>query len=590
MKPHDNWFTPQPRIDRKPAKIAVFDTETTEWDNPYAVAFYDGQHYDMWKGRDCIRQFVDAWLVKDNRSRITYAHNGGRFDFGFILDAIDKKQYSYDIMRAASRIMQIDIHDDAKHKWTLRDSYAMLPMSLKKLTKAFGVSHEKGDVDHSLITDATWQGMEADWKPYLERDVKGTYEVLTAYDTLLRDNWKVSIRDNITLAKTALAIYRSNHMTHAIPTYKSREDSIRLALYGGRTEIFERKWNAENSGKKLYCYDIRSSYPYVMHNNVMPVGTPLRTQQFTEEDYGVAHATVHVPKDMYLPPLPHRSIVNGNTKLLFPTGRLEGWWCSPELQYAASLGCDITYHEGYIFEQANIFKSYVDDLYERKRTSDPDGAMYVVTKLLMNSLFGKTGQRRERDSYTTSTDDILGAETITYGNTVLYKSKKESQATHILPAIAAMVTAHGRINLHKHMLGHQPYYTDTDSVYTTHELPTGDKLGDLNREHVIDEAYFLLPKTYACRYDDGNVVTRCKGFPKDKFPFDYFRQAFDKEDMSVFSMTEHKMLGLFESLRRYGSFAHAATTTKTVHHRYDKRTILEDKSHTMPLVLAETIV
>lgn len=43
---------------------------------------------------------------------------------------------------------------------------------------------------------------------------------------------------------------------------------------------------------------------------------------------------------------------------------------------------------GYLFESEKIFKEYITDMYQFKENTPKGDAMYLISKLLMNSLFG----------------------------------------------------------------------------------------------------------------------------------------------------------------------------------------------------------
>lgn len=45
----------------------------------------------------------------------------------------------------------------------------------------------------------------------------------------------------------------------------------------------------------------------------------------------------------------------------------------------------------YTFDSALIFEEYIKDLYEIKANSSKDDPMYLIAKLLMNSLYGRWG-------------------------------------------------------------------------------------------------------------------------------------------------------------------------------------------------------
>ena len=46
---------------------------------------------------------------------------------------------------------------------------------------------------------------------------------------------------------------------------------------------------------------------------------------------------------------------------------------------------------GYIFESSNLFKDYIETLYTIKETSSKDDSMYLISKILMNGLYGWFG-------------------------------------------------------------------------------------------------------------------------------------------------------------------------------------------------------
>jgi hypothetical protein len=64
-------------------------------------------------------------------------------------------------------------------------------------------------------------------------------------------------------------------------------------------------------------------------------------------------------------------------------------------------------------------------------------------------------------------------------------------------------------------------YTDTDSAYVEGELDpslVGKELGKFKLEYIFKKAVFLAPKVYGVLLDNGNELTKVKGF-KDKVSF-----------------------------------------------------------------------
>jgi len=585
----------------EPVKKLVFDIETIAWTEPYSVGLYDGERMITFDGKNCIKDFIDNFLVHRYRGYTAYAHNGGKFDFSFILKELVQKKYidKYEIspMRAGSRIIQIEISSYALkirngkkvreivHTWTLRDSFAMLPFSLKKLTENFDVEDKKGEFEHTKINWGNWEKLMPEWKPYLVNDCKGLYQVIGKWEDYLIRNFNTSLSRSITIAQLGMQIYRRQFLKFPILNYRSREEEIRKSYYGGRVEIFKMY------GENLNYYDVNSLYPYVMKTKPMPVGTPLKSFRMEVEDFGVALADVECPQDLQYPILPHRS---KNGKLTFPSGKWKGWFCTPELQKAKKLGYKIKIIYGYKFKQAFIFKEYISTLYKIKQKAKQGTIDYISSKLLMNCLYGKFGQRRERESIVIFPKSKIGLTPIDFFEKLpVYVEKVESEAKHILPAIASFVTSYARVELYNKIESAikkkgEVFYCDTDSLITTATLPTSDKLGDLKLEMpLIKEGVFLLPKMYGLKTKDNEFI-KCKGFPRGIFDFKIFKNALITKDYSKLIFNKNKFASPFESLRRNKSFVSMINFSRRVISRYDKRIVLKDFS-TIPLEIDEAV-
>ncbi len=75
-------------------RIAVVDLETDPFKHgqmvyPFAAGFYDGETFSSWWGPDCVARMM-AYIAAYPEPLIIYAHNGGRFDFFYFLEHMDK--------------------------------------------------------------------------------------------------------------------------------------------------------------------------------------------------------------------------------------------------------------------------------------------------------------------------------------------------------------------------------------------------------------------------------------------------------------------------------------------------------------------
>gem|GEM_PF-2184117 len=128
-----------------------------------------------------------------------------------------------------------------------------------------------------------------------------------------------------TISALAFLIYRSNFLVddsdknvkalYPLAKLKGKvEECVRLAYYGGRNEVY--KPTASN----IYVYDYNSLYPTAM-TKPMPVGKPLYSKlKDLSKIFGFVKANITMP-DMYYPVLPCRVVVDGEEKLIFPTGK-----------------------------------------------------------------------------------------------------------------------------------------------------------------------------------------------------------------------------------------------------------------------------
>lgn len=565
-------------IDSKPIKKCVVDLETYDMINPYAVGFYDGKTMAVFDGDDCIQQFLDLFLTKKYRNYVCFAHNGGKFDFTFIQEHMRKNRYfgKYTLKPIiTNKMIQITIYDGNRNRWVLRDSTAFFTDSLKNVARNFQVENQKGEMDHNKVNFWNWRNLTDEWKPYLIKDCKSLYEIMEKFELYLIENYKVNLRKVISTAQLAMTIYRRRFLPHAIPTYEAYEKDIRQAYKGGRVEVIQHY--AEN----VKHYDVNSLYPYVMRKYPMPVGRPY-LQEIKISDFGIVFAKVTCPKDLKIPLLCTK---REDGKLIFPTGTFSGWFCTPELQKAKQIGYKIEIEHGYKFSKSYLFDDYIDHSYKLKKQSEDGSVSYTLAKLLMNSLYGKFGQKREKSQYVMNPTEDIDLEKVTFfGDDEIYVKKTVSQSAHILPAIAAFVTTYARLELYSWVEKcNEVYYFDTDSIFTDTVLPTSKDIGGLKLEGEYEEASFLLPKFYGMKHKMNfknffqepfampKYTIHTKGFPRTAFNYDQIKQAVFSGDTSKLSWSKMIMASPMESLRRQKKFLSMIKMSRNVKTIYDKR-------------------
>jgi DNA polymerase type B, organellar and viral len=81
-------------------------------------------------------------------------------------------------------------------------------------------------------------------------------------------------------------------------------------------------------------------------------------------------------------------------------GTWNGWIFSREMDNAIDFGYKFKIIKGYQFEEANIFESFINEMYELRLRYDKSNPMNLVAKLLMNSLYGKFGMSSQKTDIT----------------------------------------------------------------------------------------------------------------------------------------------------------------------------------------------
>lgn len=286
--------------------------------------------------------------------------------------------------------------------------------------------------------------------------------------------------------------------------------------------------------------------------NSMPVGMPklvnLTVKEFLDTDfYGFVEATVTAPVNEYIGLLPIK--IKG--RLVCPGGRFNGLFFSEELRFALANGYEILeIRRAFSFKRGvNTFLQLITQLNDMKITAQQNKQATIrnLAKLLMNSMYGRFGMHPTFTSHHIWTQQqikgitkawmienriplgefelvttILNKEWIleTQGEKGLRK-QLENQGNKTNVAIAAAVTAHSRIIINTFKLealnqGLELFYSDTDSLVLNGPLPEkfidSAALGKLKLEHVIKEGIFVMPKVYYLEDEDGNVVSKAKGY------------------------------------------------------------------------------
>ena len=486
---------------KPPRSLAVIDYETDpfvfgEVPAPFVCGFYEiGNYLEFW-GDDCVQQLVD-YLGTRQDALLIYAHNGGKFDFFFMLAHLENPLKVINGRIASCRIGQ---HE-------LRDSYAILPIPLS--------AYKKDEVDYSTFLRAVRHLHRASISKYLQADCVYLYDLVLAF--LNR------FGEKLTIGGTAIAELRKYH---PFDNQRQRHDERMRAFYfGGRCEafgmgVFPGDWK---------IYDVNSMYPHVMHSMDHPTGSEYLMQWGGIVDKrarisGLADCPMyfaHIECEQ-LGAFPTRL---NNAPLDFNRPRGEFWVTSHELRAAMETGRVQNIKVISVTAPRKVvrFKEFVDVFMAEKIRAKKEGdrVAEIFSKLILNSSYGKFAQNPDKyfhyhiqGPHDDMPDDpeleiYLAHET---GARVWRKPVKAHQYLDV--ATAASITGAARAVLMRALAAaDRPMYCDTDSIICERLQADIDstKLGSWKLEAIGTELAIAGKKLYALKNGDKLVKKAHKG-------------------------------------------------------------------------------
>ena len=236
--------------------IAVLDFETDPFDMiareriaPFTACLYS-ENFDpviIWDLDDAsfLTRVICA-IEELPGEYIIYAHNGGKFDYLFMISKLRGK-----VSFKGRGIMSAKI---GNHE--IRDSYHLIPEKLS--------AYQKDDFDYSKLTKKNREKHRQDIIKYMVNDCLYTYQIVKAF--LQNYGCKLSI------GQAAMALIKQEYPE--IKSIHENDDSfLRQFFFGGRVECIQGRGVWEGDYK---LYDVNSMYPYAMANYQHPIGNSYR--------------------------------------------------------------------------------------------------------------------------------------------------------------------------------------------------------------------------------------------------------------------------------------------------------------------------
>lgn len=473
--------------------FAVMDMETDPFKHgrfpkPFLTCLYSEIGFFVFRR---VADFIDH--IKD-MDIIIYAHNGGKFDFMFMLEYLN----AYEEIRIINgRLSQFKIG-----KAVFRDSWLVFPMALS--------AYKKDEIDYGIF-EANRREKPANMTKIIEycrADCRYTYELI--------EGFRAKFGNKLTLAGAAMTYH--SKMTGIDPPKTTRAffEAYRPFYWGGRVECFKK---GIYKGK-TQIFDINSAYPRAMLDLHAFGNDVLITDKLDRKALPLSFVEIDAESIGFFPfgektgtEFPN----DGETRRFHVTGH--------ELKAALELRPRLKFKliRQHIFSQGIEFSQYINHWYEIRKASAKGSVENIVAKLAMNSLYGKYGSNPQKykkymlvpqDEIDMTEKDVdENGNAFTLGNTIgpwalMEKPLDEIEMRFYNIATAASVTGWVRAFLLKSLARAKgALYCDTDSIHCeSFDGDLSDELGAWKLEFTGNKAAYCGKKLYAVTGKEGEKI------------------------------------------------------------------------------------
>lgn len=449
-------------------------------------------------------QFIMQWLFRNGFTHTTKDERKSDKTFNTVIS--DKGMY-----------YQIEVIFKKKKsnitKVVFQDSLKLIPLSVDAIAKSFKLEMQKLKIDYHSHNDLPiGSPLTKEEEEYIKHDVK-----IVAYAV---DFFYKQGLDKMTIGSCALNEYKNIINKRAFDRYfppPAFHDDVKQSYRGGFTYL-----SPKFEGKTItngIVLDVNSLYPSVMYECYLPYATPIFFNGKYEYDsiypiYTQMFKCEFELKEGKIPTIQikHNGMFKGNEYLTSSDGE-EVTLClnsvDLELFFEQYEVYNIKYINGWKFKATRgLFTDYIDKWSNNKIEAKKEGnhGLYLISKLFLNSLYGKFGT----DNKVKSKIPYLGDDGIIH-----FKDSKEEEREGIYVAMASFITSYARLktisaaqkitdNYNNGLSDIEFIYADTDSLHCyskEFKLPEGldidsTKLGAWDHEMNFKRGKYLRQKCY----------------------------------------------------------------------------------------------
>ncbi len=538
MREGDRIFRRYQETAATPSRYAAFDLETVGLDGSILGCGWQVEGDPEPHITTDPEELVRAMLHKSNVGVVWYAHNGGSFDFLHLAQTLRREldqRFGDDwiinwINRGDNKMLALSVSLKTgtwygrKRILTWRDSLGILATTLEQLAKQFAtVQKQAGTIDFE--GGEIWDASNPLHIHYLEADVTALLQSMCTLRDLFWNQYHVNMR--LTAAATGMRIFQSMMPEDVVlaTQYGKYEDFALRGKFGGYTFL-----TSIVEHQDVDAFDVNSLYPYVMRDNVFPVGLPhwVPGRLFDQtRELGMWECDIYCEDRDIIPIIPYRTKDGG---VMWPIGKFTSVLTTPEILYARTIGYTIRPRMGLVYgESSRLFQDFITAV-QGLKTNNPGTQLAALAKIVMNSVYGKFGQRRLVQRLIESPEQPDPQATPALDSKMhvipgLWQGTDTIKGAYIQPQVAAYITAYARVYYHQLMqrVGGRAtvLYGDTDSMAVAHSsaltalLPIDPvELGSLKHENHFRTFQAVAPKTWTGVRDDGSPVYRSKGIPR----------------------------------------------------------------------------
>lgn len=481
-----------------------------------------------------------------------WAHNGSRYDWVILFRELQLRRCTF--IGSATNMKGL-VYEDV----IFADFAKVIPGSLDSIAQSWIGRGKTGGFDdwRSLNWDNLPEKFEG-LRKYCENDVLILEECVLKYFEMTREmtiNKRIAGKattvygvwheDIWTSAQLGLSMWINGYnkdLWEGIPETWYKE--IKSSYFGGYTQVLgQGPYGKEDN---LYYYDINSSYPAVMLGAMPCVIKDGRRQYEVPKEYNEEYkresqneirlllVSWELDAEVNFSKLAVR-LEDGT--IIYPRSQTTPIW-KWDCEVEQGRGKIMVYgHMSWVGGTHYPFKEFINEIYNLRceakgRKEEAKSAFY---KLLMNSVYGKFGQKRYKQTLVGTLCEIhrFLSQNAEMEMTVMRNLKGglfEAQLKHhqemndiqYFIHWASYITARARSNL---LLDENVVYCDTDSVIRHGELSSElidkNRLGAWKLEGRLDYGFFLAPKLYYLEYASGEIHIKAKGINSKQWCHEY---------------------------------------------------------------------